>query len=84
MIRTVLAPAQVDDYAEELKQAGVEKMLEQVTDASVNYPDYYLSKFHVRAPCVPSNSESFTLNEYWMYLCAHGLRFHLQNLVLDT
>lgn len=50
----LVVPVQVEDYAEELKQAGVEKTLEEVEDTKLKYPDYYLSKFHVR----PSASKS--------------------------
>lgn len=41
---------QVDEYAEELKQAGAEKAFEEIRDPALAYPEYYLSKFHVRLP----------------------------------
>lgn len=42
---------QTEAYTEDLKRAGVEEVLTQVLDKNLQYPDYYLDKFHV---CLPS------------------------------
>jgi hypothetical protein len=60
---------QVGEYAEELKKAGVEEMLEKVQDKSIQYPEYYLKRFHVRSAlhprttlhCVPHDTNNTTL-----------------------
>ena len=39
---------QIEAYVEDLKRAGVEDMLTQVSDKNLKYPDYYLMRFHVR------------------------------------
>jgi hypothetical protein len=66
-------PMQVEEYAEELRQAGVEQVFQEVCDPDLKYPEYYLNKFHVRPPAPATASASVAPQSVKQHSCSDSV-----------